>query len=280
MAARVGRSIRSTMVPVAQDFLGDRPFIIVASVDAKENVWASILTGGPGFIRIIDEGSLEFEAGLMAEDILGDNLRSNPKIGILAIEFATRMRMRLNGRAEFTDERVVVRAEEVFSNCPKYIQARSWKKREFAAGGGSTIRRSKKPTPKQKKLIEKADTFFIASRQTEGGADASHRGGNPGFVRFLDESTLIFPDYSGNMMFQTLGNIEQNPHGGLLFIDFKTGTTLQLSGKAGIIWDEKLFSQFSGAERAVQFEIEKIIERKKGVPFSWEFLSYSPANPE
>jgi predicted pyridoxine 5'-phosphate oxidase superfamily flavin-nucleotide-binding protein len=76
---------------------------------------------------------------------------------------------------------------------------------------------------KQQRLIREADTFFIASSHRDGGADASHRGGNPGFVHVLNETKLIWPDYSGNGMFQTLGNLAIDPRAGLLFMDFESG---------------------------------------------------------
>src|SRR5262249_32200442 len=152
--------------------------------------------------------------------------------------FETRRRMRLNGRAEVREEGgFYIHAEQVYANCPKYIQARGWELAGVKQRRGE-VRRSEVLDAEQKRLIEKADTFFIASRHPEKGADASHRGGNPGFVRVLDEKRLVWPDYSGNNMFQTLGNIVENPNAGLLFIDFHNGDVLQLSGKAEVIWDE------------------------------------------
>ena len=76
-------------------------------------------------------------------------------------------------------------------------------------------------TDEQRRLISSADTFSIASAHPEAGADASPRGGNPGFVPFLGENALEFTDYSGNTMFNTLGNIAANPGTGLLFLDFE-----------------------------------------------------------
>ncbi|MCI0447449.1 pyridoxamine 5'-phosphate oxidase family protein, partial [bacterium] len=124
-----------------------------------------------------------------------------------------------------------------------------------------------------------ADTFFIASHHKDGGADASHRGGNPGFIQVLDKNTLRFPDYTGNTMFQTLGNISVNPNCGLLFIDFERGASLQLAGTAKIIWDRDQLREFNGAERAVEFRASEIIEIAGVVPLQWKFESYSPHNP-
>ena len=87
--------------------------------------------------------------------------------------------------------------------------------------------------PEQQESTASADTFFIASAGPDRNLDASHRGGRPGFVR-IDGNRLCIPDYAGNNMYNTLGNLSVNPTTGLLFIDFDTGATLQLSGVASI----------------------------------------------
>ncbi len=131
----------------------------------------------------------------------------------------------------------------------------------------------------QRLTIERADTFFIASVHEGTGTDASHRGGPPGFVRVVDERTLRFPDYAGNNMFQTLGNISTDPRVGLLFVDFDSGTTLQLTGRARILWDPEGFPELTGAERAVEVEIDEVVEIAGEGPLGWRFLGYSPFNP-
>jgi hypothetical protein len=134
-------------------------------------------------------------------------------------------------------------------------------------------------TEKQRRWIREADTFFVASSHSDGGVDASHRGGNPGFVQVVNESRLVWPDYSGNMMFQTLGNIAVNPRTGLLFIDFKKGDTLQLTGQASINWEVNRAINFPGAERLVEFDIEEAVEITNTIPFRWQFIESSPFNP-
>jgi predicted pyridoxine 5'-phosphate oxidase superfamily flavin-nucleotide-binding protein len=184
--------------------------------------------------------------------------------------------MRLNGRVErYADGRIVVVAEEVFSNCPKYIQAREW---ERGAGGTPVSTDADRLTPEQIRRIEEADTFFIATHAQEGGADASHRGGSPGFVR-ASGSELVWPDYQGNMMFQTQGNISVNPKAGLVFVDFERGATLQLTGEARIDWDPEAAEAFPGAERLVRFHVDRVVETEGAVPLRWTFVQASPFNP-
>ncbi|MCI0605928.1 pyridoxamine 5'-phosphate oxidase family protein, partial [bacterium] len=95
----------------------------------------------------------------------------------------------------------------------------------------------------------------------------------------VNSNRILFPDYSGNKMFNTLGNITVNPNAGLLFLDFEKGNTLQLTGKAQVIWEEERIAEFAGAERLVEYEIEQVIEITAATNLSWRFLSYSPSNP-
>jgi hypothetical protein len=127
--------------------------------------------------------------------------------------------------------------------------------------------------------IGQADTFFLASYHPEGGADVSHRGGFPGFIRIVDQQTLIWPDYPGNGMFNSLGNIVENHSAGLLLLDFENGGTIQLSGVAKILWDDERISDFPGAERLVEFRLHKLIETDNATSLRWKFIDYSPENP-
>ncbi|MEM8857452.1 MAG: pyridoxamine 5'-phosphate oxidase family protein, partial [Chloroflexota bacterium] len=140
-------------------------------------------------------------------------------------------------------------------------------------------KRGKVLSSEQTNWIRTADTFFVASSHPEKGTDASHRGGNPGFIQVDGNSRLVWPDYSGNMMFNTLGNIAANPKTGLLFIDFKNNRTLQLTGRANIVWEADQIAEHPGAERLVSFKIDEVIELQNVSPFVWTFNSSSPFNP-
>ena len=85
-------------------------------------------------------------------------------------------------------------------------------------------------------LIRSADTFFLGTTHPERGNDASHRGGPAGFV-YAERKTVEWPDYPGNNMFNSFGNLAVDPTAALLFIDFRNGRTLQLSGSANVVWD-------------------------------------------
>lgn len=277
MAARVGQSIKPTILPAAAHFLQERPFAIIASTDSEKWPWASLLTGTPPFMRTLDEQTLVIRAVPAASDPLLANLQAGGDVGLLAIDFATRRRMRLNGTAVWHGDAFIIQANQVYANCPKYIQKRSLSMRPLT----SNLPKSSTTThlsTEQVDWIATADTFFIATAHSEGGADASHRGGNKGFVHVKDNQ-LIIPDYSGNMMFNTLGNITANPKTGLLFLDFEGNRLLQLTGQVKIVWDDAQIAHYAGAERLVVFDTERVIETKNALPFTWAFHAYSPFNP-
>jgi hypothetical protein len=126
--------------------------------------------------------------------------------------------------------------------------------------------------------IRGADTLFIATAHPERGADASHRGGGPGFVS-AGPGRVSWPDYPGNTMFNTLGNIESYGRAGLLFIDFETGRTLQITGRAAVGWETEDDRSASAIGRPVTVDVEEVIERPLGLPLRFRFQSYSPHNP-
>ena len=281
MAERVGNSIRPTISPAAREFLEEQPVVVVGFVGADGRVWASLLVGEPGFVRALGERTVRIAASPFPGDPLAEALQgAGIQVGMIAIDLANRRRLRLNGEAEWRPEGIYVRTHQVYVNCPKYIQAREPETdgAEPSLQDGYALRYSGL-TDEHRRLVSKADTFFIASAYPDGGGDASHRGGNPGFVRFLDENALEFPDYSGNTMFNTLGNIASNPSAGLLFLDFEGGGTLQLTGEARIVWDAGRAARFAGAERVVEFRVQEAVETRGVVPLRWRFEGYSPFNP-
>lgn len=279
VAARVGQSIGREMPLKAQEFLSLQPFVVLGSVAPSGEVWASLLSGAPGFACALDAHTLQLEAQIASGDPLGETLGSQAqtRVGLLAIEPETRRRMRVNGVASQNENGLQIEAREVYANCPKYICKRVW--HEELGGVAAPDARIAALRPEHARWIESADTFFIASAHPQRNADASHRGGNPGFVRVLDENTLRFPDYAGNAMFNTLGNLAVNPNAGLLFVDWKTGATLQLSGRARVLWDAPSREEFVGAERAVEFDIAQIAATAGATTLRWDFIEASPFNP-
>jgi predicted pyridoxine 5'-phosphate oxidase superfamily flavin-nucleotide-binding protein len=261
-AERIGRSIHATIPPLAREFALERPFAVVGAADADGRVWASLLRGAPGFLTVPAEDRLRIAARLDDDDPLAEALAGEADVGLLLIDPATRRRMRVNGRARPDGAAgLEVTTREVYANCPKYIRPR-----EIALPGAVTpgVRRGSSLDAGQMRRLADADTLFLASRHVAAGADVSHRGGPQGFVRVTAPDRLVMPDYSGNMMFNTLGNLAADSRAGLLLVDFGHGGTLQLSGRARIEWDPAAREAMPGAERVVEFQIDQVRDRSGG----------------
>jgi uncharacterized protein len=111
---------------------------------------------------------------------------------------------------------------------------------------------------RDREFIEARDMFFIATADADGRPTCSYKGGDPGFVRVLDEHTLAFPNYDGNGMYLTMGNLLARPHVGLLFIDFEGRRRLRLEGTASIAEDDPLVAEFPEAQFVVRVRAERV----------------------
>lgn len=285
MESAAHKVIRDHMPEQHQTFYSQLPLFIVGADDATGRPWASALAGRPGFLRAIDSRTLEVAARPVYGDVLAKSLLDSAEIGGLGLEFSTRRRNRVNGWVTGVGaEGFSIRVAQSFGNCPQYIQARELEvdATPEVLQAPRTIRCAKALGKAEAALIADADTFFIASQFGAGGSgpsqgiDVSHRGGLPGFVIVAHETLLLFPDYSGNCMFNTLGNLMVDPRCGLLFIDFDTGDMLQVTGEADVLWESHHTSRFPGAERVVAFRVEEARVIEQALPISAEFKGHSP----
>ncbi len=276
IAARVGRMIRTEIPAAAAAFLAEQPMIVLAATDDAGRVWASLVTGPAGFVHAEDDQTISVDALPVPGDPLREVLRRpSQQVGMIAIEPQTRRRMRVNGSVQPTAAGLSIHPDQVYSNCPKYISRRHIDEVADVASP-AVVRRADVLDARTQQIVARADTFFIGSADPEGNADASHRGGNPGFLQVLSPNRLRWPDYRGNSMFMTLGNISANPRCGLLIPDWETGTTLQLTGTAEIVWDGGV----AGSQCSVEFTVDEVIELTDVSPLRWGQAELSPANPD
>lgn len=280
------RVIRDHMPDEHREFYAQLPLLLVGSTDKAERPWASVLFGRPGFIASPNSHTLRIAARPVFEDPLGDTLAPGADVGLLGIEFQSRRRNRMTASVVSIEEDVIeMRVKQAFGNCPQYIQARDFEPLPAIdrVGEELPLMRSSELGEHERAMIGRADNFYIASYFSTArgnvahGADVSHRGGKPGFVRIDDERTLTFPDFTGNFHFNTLGNLLLNPRAGLLFIDFENRDLLYLTGTAEIIWDGEEKRAFTGAQRLVRFTLEEGIRVEGAVPLRWRFREYSPS---
>jgi predicted pyridoxine 5'-phosphate oxidase superfamily flavin-nucleotide-binding protein len=260
------RVIRDFMPDQHREFFEDLPFLLVGSQATSGEVWASLLAAQPGFVRAPTVRSLEVRARAFPGDPLAEQLRVGSPLGLLGIELPTRRRNRVNGRVVAADaDRFLLAVEQSFGNCKQYIQARAGR---FTPPGAAPqpLALGALLSPRALRVLKRSDTAFLATSSraaARGGAegvDVSHRGGPAGFVRARASDaglTLILPDYSGNFLFNSFGNLEVNPRAGLLVIDFESGDVMSLTGLAHVIWEGPEVAEVPGAERLLEYRVER-----------------------
>jgi len=110
----------------------------------------------------------------------------------------------------------------------------------------------------EKEFIEARDMFFLATVDARGHASCSYKGGEPGFVRVVDEHTIVFPNYDGNGMYQSMGNVLSAGQVGLLFIDFENRRRMRYNGVASIDYNDPLKAEFPEAQFVVRVRAREI----------------------
>ncbi|MFE9576135.1 pyridoxamine 5'-phosphate oxidase family protein [Nocardia sp. NPDC006044] len=276
IADRVGRSIRADIPAVAASFLAEQPMLVIAAADDAGRLWASELVGPPGFVHAVDADTIAVDARPTAGDPLREVLTRPARVGMIALQPQRRRRMRVNGSATAVGGGLRIATEQVYANCPKYITRRHVESYHPEDEPPLPLRGTELDA-RQQAAITAADAFFVATADAEGNADASHRGGNPGFLQVLSPTHLRWPDYRGNSMFMTLGNIEVNPRCGILVPDWTTGGTLQLTGTAELTWAPETFT--TGAQCSIDFTVTEVVERAGAGPLRWGPPELSPVNP-
>jgi uncharacterized protein len=288
IAATGRKVIRNVMPEQHRSFFAQLPYIVVGSTDQHGQPWASVMAGKPGFMQSPSPELLEVKTGFQPEDPLITNIAIGKPLGLLGIEAHTRRRNRVNGTViEQQPGGFLMRVNRSFGNCPKYIQAREPAGKLNQPAGGSKPVRLPRLDARMKAIIAAADTCFIAtdvgdSGKTEPadgpvhGPDVSHRGGKPGFVRIDGDTSLTTPDFVGNYLFNTLGNIAVNPRAGLLFIDYDEGDLLYLACDASVVWDGEEVKAYAGAQRLLRFQVRDAMLVPRSFPFRWGAATLSP----
>ena len=133
--------------------------------------------------------------------------------------------------------------------------------------------------PKQKAFIERRDMFFLSTADADGWPQCSYKGGEPGFVRVLDETNLVFPSYDGNGMYLSAGNVLVNSRVGLLFVDFEVGTRLRLNGVASIDDDDPLVPTYPGAQLVVRVRAREVFANCRRYVHRYRLVQRSPFVP-
>lgn len=268
--------IRDEIPEVAAKFLLGRPYLVIAGRDDEDRMWTTMLLGSPGFAYAAEPGTMSVTALPLRTDPLAPLLNCGGEIGTIALDH--HRRMRVNGILTPQPAGFQVQTQQVFANCGRYIAERHLLQQDDG-GEEPVVTTGASLTSGQAATITAAATFFIGTSHPEGPADASHRGGSPGFIKVDSPTSCRWPDYNGNALFMTLGNIALNPQVGLLFVDWATGGTLQVSGRARIIWDASAARSLPGAERVVELDVDAVQETRHALHARWGAALLSRFNP-
>lgn len=285
---QVGRTIiRDHMPEPHRELFGKLPTLLVGAVDEGGQPWATMLHGPPGFVTTPGARTLRIATLPPADDPLQPLLHEGAAVGLLGLEPQTRRRNRANGTlTRLSPAGFEVLVEQSFGNCPKYIQAREPRPEpRFAA---TAVASGTWLDGDALALVRGADTLFIASASAArpgrtgdagAGVDLSHRGGRPGFVQVADTAAglrLTVPDYPGNRLFNTLGNLLAWPFTGLLFVDHASGGLLHLAARAEVQHEGPELAAHPGAERLLHLHLRAGCWRAAALPLAWSAPQPAP----
>jgi ferredoxin-NADP reductase/predicted pyridoxine 5'-phosphate oxidase superfamily flavin-nucleotide-binding protein len=299
------------LTPQAMFMLQKAPLLAIGTLDSKNRPWTSLWGGVVGFTEslgggiigtrtVVDGNNDPVVKALVGGAVDRNMVQGNQKmVSGLTIDLMTRKRVKIFGRmiagavelVEVEPEdgigreddaperqhriQLVTKIEQSLGNCPKYLNR--WELRP-ALVTSKVESQGPELSPKATALITKADMFFLSS-SVEDDMDTNHRGGPAGFVRILSNTEIVYPEYSGNRLYQSLGNLLVSPKIGIAFPDYETGDVLYLTGIVEILVGEKASTLLPGSNLAVKTTIEEARLVQGGLPFRGVRREPSPYNP-
>ncbi|KAG9380043.1 Pyridox-oxidase domain containing protein [Pyrenophora tritici-repentis] len=293
----------STMLtPQASNMFQRAPLLAFGTLDAQDRPWTTLWGGEPGFLEPLGGGFVgtrtlvDSKNDPVVQALVGDakdGQTSKPADGGkpvagLAIDLMTRKRVKTAGRMiagalRDTDAttspaqllQLVTKIEQSLGNCPKYLN-----QYEIHPASISSTLQSCGPslTPQATSLLWRADMFFLCT-STANDMDVNHRGGAPGFIRLISDTEIIYPEYSGNRLYQSLGNLQMRPQIGLTVPDYETGDILYITGVSEILSGGAAAILLPGSNLAVKITISEARFVQSGLPFRGTKKTPSPYNP-
>ncbi|KAL7935531.1 hypothetical protein V8C35DRAFT_333994 [Trichoderma chlorosporum] len=278
------------------------PLVAVGILDSKGRPWTTVWGGEIGCARPAAEDVLRFDSKVdtchdpVFKELFGSgrakagttvlpNGGKRKMMAALTIDLEGQDRVKLMGKMlagmEGKDGRVRIAMDidESLGNCPKYLN-----RKEIVPNDAHPVLVSQSlPLPQEAvDLIGKADTLFLSS--TNGKSmDTNNRGGPPGFVRIIQNNeegvVLIYPEFSGNRLYQSLGNLKVNPLIGIVIPDFITSDVLYLTGSATILVGKDASDLLVRTQLAVKISVTGAKFVQSGLPFRGIPIEYSPYNP-
>ncbi|CAI7635128.1 unnamed protein product [Penicillium glandicola] len=279
--------------PRAASFLEESPLLALGTLDSQGRPWSTIWGGTAGFAAPVAESLIRLQTQVDSkyDPVVQALLTSNQTdpytekmVGGLAIDLENRRRVKLYGRmvaGSLSDEdagqaQLVVHIEESLGNCPKYMNKKH-------IPDSKLISDSPQLVPAAVELLSRADTIFVSSSHGATTMDTNTRGGPPGFMRVetnnVSGAVLVYPEYSGNRLYQTLGNLETTPLAGFAVPDFDSGNVLYFTGSTEILAGKDAAAALPRSNLAVRVTIAAAIFVENGLGFRGEAGDPSPYNP-
>jgi len=262
-------AIRDHMPAQHQQFFAELGWVVVGGLDASGQPWATAWHGEPGCLQPTSATRLRIGAQAVAGDPLAGCWPVGAPLALLGITPHNGRRNRMNGRVAATHAGGLdVAVLQSFGNCPKHIVRRLWQPAGAGAGAAPLLLGAQLPQAVCGVLC-RTDTVFLASASSRAsqagqagavgeGVDVSHRGGAPGFLRVHEArgATVIeLPDYAGNRLFNTLGNVLTQARVGLLVMSPDSGDLLWLACWAELIDEPACTATFAGAQRVLRLHV-------------------------
>ncbi|KAL8905054.1 MAG: hypothetical protein Q9207_002869 [Kuettlingeria erythrocarpa] len=303
------------LTPYGARSVSNSPLLALGTLDEAGRPWTTLLGGEAGFARPLGQSIVGIRTlvdpaydpvvrtllgGTHEENVPGQSSQHHA-VSALSIDPATRSRCKLAGtmvagaldqvgtnlgdtQAPSKEGQMVIKVEQSLglnptSNCPKYISKKQIipSLPEPALGFDTLPLRAEAI-----ELLAKVDLFFLTSSYGKS-LSTNNRGGSPGFIRIMQNNdsgtTLIYPEYSGNQLYQTLGNLCVSPKAGFVVPDFDTGDVLYMSGTTEIVVGKDAAAILPRSNLAVKLHVEKVFFVRKGLAFRAQAGQPSPYNP-
>lgn len=218
-------------------FLAQRTFAGLTAHDQHGRLWTTALAAPAGFLEVTSAESIRVHTVPGYDDPVA-GLVAGQSAALIAMDYERRRRFRVNGTVTTTGRNgFEIDVAEAFGNCPQYITPREIaplpqvRQPDNPSGPPPTVVRL---DTHDRTTLAATRSMFFGTTHPQRGTDVSHRGGSPGFVR-VDGDRLWWPDYPGNNLFNSLGNLQSDPHAALYIPDFASGRGLHLSGTAELV---------------------------------------------
>jgi ferredoxin-NADP reductase/predicted pyridoxine 5'-phosphate oxidase superfamily flavin-nucleotide-binding protein len=295
------------LTPQAAFMFQRAPLLAFGTLDAQSRPWTTLWGGEPGFSEPLGGGFVgtrtlvDGKNDPVVQALVGNNVEGEMTqtknggklVAGLAIDLMTRKRVKTAGRmiagttkdvdVEVENEenrsqtqlQLVTKIEQSLGNCPKYLNQYEIRP---ALVNPVLVSQASSLSIEATFLISKSDMFFLATN-TEDDMDVNHRGGPAGFVRIVSPTTLAYPEYSGNRLYQSLGNLMLNPKIGITFPDYETGNVVYMTGTTEILAGADAAALLPGSNLAVKITIQECRFVEKGLPFRGTKKTPSPYNP-